>query len=91
MCESGGVLWTLSVRRKKMDGMTAKVKNVVLTWWVSETRVSPNKKDVTRKRIGPGVYDERPTHYLMETQVKLEPTYNVFIVYTGVGCSPFFL
>jgi len=41
-----------------MDGMTTEVKNVVLTWWVSETRVSLNKKDVTQKRIGLGVYDE---------------------------------
>ena len=71
MCESGAFLWTLSVRRKRMDGMIAEVKNAVLTWWVSETRVSPNKKDVTRKRIGPGLYDEKPTHYLMETQVRI--------------------
>lgn len=81
MCESGGFLWNLSVRRKRMDGMTAETKNAVLTWWVSESRVSPNKKDVTRKRIGPGVYDEKPTHYLLETQVKTK------LIFLILSCS----
>ena len=31
--------------------------------------MSPNKKDVTQKRISASVRDEKPTHYLQETQV----------------------
>ncbi len=44
-------------------------KLFAFTWWASKTRVSPNKDDVTRKCLDVGVWDEKPTHYLMEIQV----------------------
>ena len=66
---TGQFLFCLTVRRKRTDGLREEERIVIITWWVVETRVSPNKKDVTRKRLAPGVFDEKPTHYLQETQV----------------------
>ena len=67
--DDGGFLWTLSVRKKRSDGLTEYVKAVVILWWAQNTRVSPNRKEIARKRTGPGEWDEKPTHFLMETQV----------------------
>jgi len=65
----GEILFSLSVRAKRADGLGLDERCVIIKWWISETRVSPNKKDVTRKRISASVRDEKPTHYLQETQV----------------------
>lgn len=65
----GEFLCTLTVRKKRADGLNDGERNAIICWWVSESRVSPNKKDVTRRRVAPGVHDEKPTHYLQETQV----------------------
>jgi hypothetical protein len=46
------------------------VKEVVIMWWIQETRVSPNRKQVARRRIVAGVYNEKPLHFLMEPQVR---------------------
>jgi hypothetical protein len=50
-------------------GCTINVKNAVIAWWAFETRVSLNKADVMRNHLEVGVYDDKPTHFLMETQV----------------------
>jgi hypothetical protein len=62
-------LWSLSIRNHKIDGCTIDVKNVAIAWWASKIRVSPNKDDVMRKCLEVGVYDEKPTHFLMEIQI----------------------
>jgi hypothetical protein len=67
-------LWSLSVRKCKIDGCTIDVKNVAIAWWASKTRVRFNKDDVTKKCLEVGVYDEKPTHFLMETQVMCRNT-----------------
>lgn len=64
-----GFCWSLSVRKKREDGIPQVVRVLVLKWWAENTRVSPNRKDVTRKRIGSAEFDDKPTHYLMESQV----------------------
>jgi hypothetical protein len=69
MHTAGDFLFSLSVRTKRVDGIALDEKQIIIKWWISETRVSPNKKDVTRKRISASVRDEKPTHYLQETQV----------------------
>ena len=40
------------------------VKGIIYLFWRNESRVSPNKKDVCRKRIGRSNYEEHPTHFL---------------------------
>ena len=66
---AGDFLFSLSVRTKRVDGLGLDEKQIIIKWWILETRVSPNKKDVTRKRISASIRDEKPTHYLQETQV----------------------
>jgi hypothetical protein len=66
---AGDFLFSLSVRTNRVDGLGLDEKQIIIKWWISETRVSPNKKDVTRKRISASVRDEKPTHYLQETYV----------------------
>ena len=56
-------------RRKRQGGISEAVRFVVTTWWTQETRVSPNPKDIRRKRLGRNAYDTHPVHLLMETQV----------------------
>jgi hypothetical protein len=67
----GAFLWCLSMKNKISNGLNMNIKNVVLQWWISKTRVSPNKFDVINKRLETSVYDEKPKHFLMETQVCL--------------------
>jgi len=67
----GAFLWCLYVKNKMSNGLNMSIKNVVLQWWISKMQVSPNKFDVTNKRLETSVYDEKPTHFLMETQVCL--------------------
>jgi hypothetical protein len=52
-----------------VDVISIKVHNYIISWWIIQTKVSQNKKDVTRLKVGPNRYEMKPTHYLMETQV----------------------
>jgi hypothetical protein len=65
---NGSSIFKLAERRKR-DGVLSGTRELVIAWWTSETRVSPNKKDVTRKRLGPKMYDQHATHLLLESQV----------------------
>ena len=47
------------------------VKDLVLKFWTEHTRVSPNKKDIVRRRIGRKQYIEHPVHLLDESQVMI--------------------
>jgi len=71
---NGTTLWSLSVRNKRINGMSKLLKETILEWWALETYVSPNKSEVTCKRVGAIVYDERLTHFLMETQLCFNPS-----------------
>jgi hypothetical protein len=62
-------LWSLSIKKNKIDGCTTVVKKAAICWWASNTRFSPNKFDVTRKHLEVGVYDEKPTHFPIKTHV----------------------
>ena len=68
---TGASIFTLAKRRKR-EGLSDNTKVLVNLWWISETRVSPNKKDVTRKRLGPKIYEHHPTHFLLESLVRFE-------------------
>lgn len=49
--------------------ITTEIRMLVFEFWRTETRVSPNKKDVCRKRLGRKVYTKHPVHLLDEPQV----------------------
>ena len=88
---AGDFLFFLSVRTKRADGIALDEKQIIIKWWISETRVSPNKKDVTRKRISATVRDEKATHYLQETQVwqssnALPPNLDCQFLHCAIQC-----
>jgi len=66
---TAGARFVVPHRKKREGGITDAVKVVVTTWWTEESRVSPNRKDIRRLRLGRNVYDTHPAHLLMETQV----------------------
>ncbi len=72
------VLWTFLKNQKRTNGCSEEVvtKTMATLWWASQTRINLNKKYVTRRHIEVVVYDEKPTHYLLETQVRFSPLYN---------------
>jgi hypothetical protein len=57
------------LERAKRVGLSDYVKETVRAWWHGRSRVSPNKKDVTRRRLGRNEYTVHATHYLTDTQV----------------------
>jgi len=66
--------WTLSIRKQRLDVLSEETKTIVLLWWACETRNSPNRKEVVRKRLVDGAIDTKPTQYLMEPQVIHHPS-----------------
>jgi hypothetical protein len=44
-------------------------KVTLLSWWSSKTRMSLNRKEVTKKLLAPHIHDIRPTQYLLKMQV----------------------
>jgi hypothetical protein len=48
-------------------------KVAIHLWWISETRVSPNKKIVVHKHLSPKHYGKHATHFLLESQVNTFP------------------
>jgi hypothetical protein len=87
MCDSGVPLWTLKLRKKRSDGILPSTKNVIVNWWAVKNRVSPNKSDVTCKRLEVGIFDEKPTHFLMETYLWSFITYSTHSKIYFVACK----
>lgn len=68
MESSDQIAWTLSVRKRRKDATSESVRLAVIAWWVAETRASPNRKEVVKKWISPGIRDEHHCQYLLESQ-----------------------
>jgi len=47
------VLWAFNGKAKKKDVLSIKVCNYVVKFWIDNTCVSPNMRDVVRRRLGP--------------------------------------
>jgi len=45
--------------KKELDVVLLVTRNALVQWWIEETYVSPNKSEVTRKKLGPCIYDEK--------------------------------
>ena len=57
-------------KRQSTHGKLAQeIKDIVITFWIEQTRVSPNKKDVCKRQIGRKHYEEHAVHLLDESQV----------------------
>ena len=59
------------LEQEKRVGLSDYVKETVRAWWHGRSRVSPNKKDVTRRHTGRNEYLVHATHYFTDTQVRL--------------------
>ena len=71
--ETGENLWAGGDRKRRSDALSAEDRSAVCGWWETETTVSPNKKDVKRRRIGPKEHETHATHYLQMSQVQRNP------------------
>jgi hypothetical protein len=63
-----GEKWAKGDRKHRKDTLPESTVVVVVSWWTDETRVSPNKKDVTQF-IARNVREMHAKHYLQESEV----------------------
>lgn len=68
--ETGENLWAGGARKRRRDALSAEETSAVCSWWETETTVSPNKKDVKRRRTGVKEHETHATHYLQVSQVR---------------------
>ena len=68
--ETGENLWAGGDRKRRSDALSVQAHDSVCTWWETETTVSPNKKDIKRRRTGPKEHETHATHYLQVSQVQ---------------------
>jgi hypothetical protein len=67
---ANGEVWAKIYRKKRKDALDQSVIDAVTTWWTDETRVSPCKKDIRRKRVSFKRTISHATHWLEESQVR---------------------
>ena len=48
--------WVLMCRVPRSDRIVEIVKNLVIQFWIDNTRPSQNTRDITKRRIGPKEY-----------------------------------
>ena len=60
--------------------ITQEIKDTVFAFWQTETRVSPNKKDVCRQRVGRKAHIKHPVHLLDESQVCSKKLFNYIVL-----------
>lgn len=64
-----GEVWAMSERQKRSDALQQAVIDAVVNFWTEETRVSPSKKDVRRKRMDTNLFISHAGHWLENSQV----------------------
>lgn len=62
-------LWAFSDRFKKKDYISSDVKDLVVQYWTQKTCVSPNMKEVIKRRLTLKSWKSHATHLLLESQV----------------------
>jgi hypothetical protein len=67
----------LFIRKQIYDVLTLATKVATSAWWIQETKVSLDRRKVMWKLVAPNVFDEKPTHFLMETHVN-------YFIYTHI-------
>lgn len=59
----------LSIWKKWKDMLAPRTKVIVLSWWAIETHMSPNQKEVVKKKLWSHLYENKLIQHLMETQI----------------------
>ncbi|MCO5605311.1 hypothetical protein L7F22_059493 [Adiantum nelumboides] len=62
--------WVGEGLKRRADCLSEEVVHSVIQFWTSNTRVSPNKKDVCRQRISRKTYRFHSSHYLELTEAE---------------------
>jgi hypothetical protein len=65
------VFWLQDKREKHANALFESSKNLMINWWIIETIISPNHKDVVRKRTRVKMYESHATHCLQNFQVHI--------------------
>jgi len=55
------------VKSKKRDTLVLEIHDAMVQFWTENNRVSPNKRDVIKKRIDIGRWETHVIHFLMES------------------------
>ncbi|MCO5550032.1 hypothetical protein L7F22_003509 [Adiantum nelumboides] len=63
--------WVGEGCKRRANCLSGEVLHSIIQFWTSNTRVSPNKKDVCRQRISQTNYRFHPSHYLELTEAKI--------------------
>jgi hypothetical protein len=58
--------WATSSKTPRFDILSYAIKNIVEKWWVEETKVSLNQKEVCNFRNSRKVYKQHVKHYFLE-------------------------
>jgi hypothetical protein len=66
---SGDVFWLIKRFLKNGDALNDMAIQQIMDYWTTQTTISPNVKDVTRRRIALKKYDVHTTHYLQVPKV----------------------
>lgn len=86
MLSNAQIQWTLSIRKTRSDATSDFVKDIVGNWWASQTRPSPNRKEVVRKWVAPKTYVQHHAQYLLESLVStLLPLILWYLLYVVVA------
>ena len=60
--------WALMYRVPRSDRIGETIKNLVIQFWIDNTRPSTNRRDIIKQRIGPKEYLQHTKHWLDVTQ-----------------------
>jgi hypothetical protein len=55
------------VKSKKRDKLNLEIHDVVVHFWTENNQISPNKRDVIKKRIDIGRWETHAIHFLVES------------------------
>lgn len=72
---NGDAFWLNKKNRNHGIGLCKAIVQQIVFFWTLGTTISPNAKDVIRKRIGVKKYEEHVTHYLQISQVHFFPRF----------------
>jgi len=58
--------WVKTNRKQWCDTLSDNVKQSVIRWWIKETKVSLNVKDLVRHLTSPNTWEKHVAHFLQE-------------------------
>lgn len=67
--EMEGLKWVKSNRKQRSNAISEIVKQIVIKWWIEETKMSLNVKDVVRHLISTNNWEKHVAHFLQENHV----------------------